>query len=127
MRKVLFVAVILLLLGSIELFAQYQYNFELDVISPGPFSIEIWTRELPDSPWALRTPPSGGYGGTQLIPWNVNCPPTISRVRVKAWSIYGGSFEEERDPFLHGINYFYIDLRVFKDPTPPNPTGGGDD
>ena len=127
MRRLLFLIIILMLLGSIELFAQYQYNFEFDVISPGPFTLEVWTKELSTSPEVLREPPSDEYGRSQLIPWNVNCPPTIYQIRVKAWSFYGKSFEEIRNPSLHSLNYFYIDLRAFLDPTPPNPTGGGDE
>ena len=127
MKKVMLVVTMLILLGTIELFAQYQYNFEFDVISSAPFLLEVSTKEFPDSPWVLRTPPSGYYGGSQVIYWDVNCPPTISYVRVRAWAVGGGYFEEIRGALLHSVNYFYIDLRVFKDPTPPNPTGGGDE
>jgi|GEM_PF-3670048 len=126
MKRLFLLVSVLMLMASVEVFA-YSYDFEFDVVSPGPFNLRIDTKELPDSPWQYQPQPSGSYSGSQLIPWSKPAPPPTYLIRVRAWCLGYGSFDETRVVSLHTINYFYINLYVKQDPTPPFPHGGGDD
>jgi len=125
MKKLWILVAILILFGGVELFAQYSYDFEFDVISSGGFTFTLETQEHGGAPFIPRTPPTGSYPGSQLIEYSRLAPPTIANIRITAVSP-SGSYRKVHPVSLHGVNYFLIDLRTFLDPTPPNPMGEGE-
>jgi len=125
MKRIFLLAIALLILGSVGLFAQYTYDFEFDVICSSDFSFVLETRPHSAYPWQTITPPTGNYLYSQLIRHSIDAPPSISAIRITATSP-GGSYQEIHTVSIYGVNYFLIDLRTFLDPTPPNPMGGGE-
>jgi len=118
---------LILLLGYAELFAQYSYDFEFEVFGARGWELIVETKENFESPYILRRPPSCTGQGSQIVTWSVLAPPPIISIRVSATGFpTGASFFEERNPTIHGTNYFLIDLSP-----PVNPHGilpdGGDE
>jgi hypothetical protein len=125
MKRIFLLAIALLILGSVGLFAQYTYDFEFDVICSSGFDFELWTQEHGGAVWVLVDGISRSYRYSQIIEYSRLAPPTIANIRITAVSP-SGSYRKVHPVSLHGVNYFLIDLRTFLDPTPPNPMGGGE-
>jgi|SRR5690554_3020644 hypothetical protein len=126
MKRIIMAIAVLILLCSIKLSAGgYSYDFEFEIVGARGWELIVETKENFESPYILRRPPSSTGQGSQIVTWSVLAPPPIISVRVSATGFpTGASFFEERDPTLHGTNYFLIDLSPPMNPHGAMPEGG---
>ena len=131
MKHIILLAIIVLLLSTVELTAQpfYTWNFQFDIVSPLPGTLILETNtEIDQNTWIFQQ--SWEFNGSCTINHSITIDATndypIYQARVRAYSPING-YRETRRVYHSQLNYFYIYLGPpFQDPTPPNPTGIGD-
>ncbi|MBW6515201.1 MAG: hypothetical protein K0B81_01120 [Candidatus Cloacimonetes bacterium] len=125
MKCLIMLVVVLILLGSVELFAQIQYNFEFDMVGVGVAWLKLEIKETYQSQWELEREwtvivlPDTRYHSMILDFGN-----QLHAVRVTAGTFpHGASFREIRTNLGYN-NYFFIDLSPPVNPTSDPPCGG---
>jgi hypothetical protein len=119
MKRIFLLAIVLLMLGSVGLYAQYVYNLELDIISYTSGSVTVEVKHYAGSWQQVGLP----IGFEESIVIEVETPAyqyPLRGIRVSGTNGYVGYSQAVDWPSHNSVLYFLIDLRPpFQDPTPP--------